>query len=73
MINKHEMIVNVLLLMSPKIKKSLLNTDRNDREDLEQEIKLKLIEAVFGGRISPPPTFLDFQEEFNQKNQNAAS
>ena len=72
MIDRIEILAKALLFMNPKIKKSLLNTDRNEREDLEQEIKLKVIEAVVKGKISTPPTFSDYQDEFYKKNWNAS-
>jgi hypothetical protein len=71
-IDKNEILTEALLFMKPKIKKTLLNTDINEREDLEQEIKLKVIEAVLTERISFPPTFSDYQEEFNNKVKGAS-
>lgn len=45
------------------------SNNRNDREDLEQEIKLKVIEAVLHGKIEIPPTFTIFKEEFDRNNR----
>lgn len=42
--NKHDVLVDILDSFKPKIKKSLRNTDYQDREDLEQEIIMKIIE-----------------------------
>jgi hypothetical protein len=36
--------VDILDSFQPKIKKSLKNTDYQDREDLEQEINMKVVE-----------------------------
>ncbi|WP_059171975.1 hypothetical protein [Bacillus sp. FJAT-27445] len=69
-INKNEILVKALKTMTPKIKKSLLNVDRNEREDLEQEIKLRVIEAVIKEKISLPPTFCVYQEQYQSKNIN---
>ncbi|WP_025026339.1 hypothetical protein [Caldalkalibacillus mannanilyticus] len=63
-IDKKGILTKALLMMDPKIKKSLLNTDKNERDDLEQEIRLKVIEAVMEGRIKVPPTYSHYQEEF---------
>lgn len=60
--NNFEEILNLFL---PKIKKSLRNTPFQEREDLEQEIKLKIYEKidVFNGFSAPG--FFDFIEEIN--------
>ena len=41
-INKEKVLIKALSVMKPKIKKSLINTGINDREDLEQEIVLRI-------------------------------
>ncbi|MGM0940281.1 MAG: hypothetical protein ACQEWU_04810 [Bacillota bacterium] len=43
-----------------KIKKSLANTSFQEREDLEQEIKLKLIEKLHTVEFSEPSSFWSF-------------
>ncbi|MCC2248969.1 hypothetical protein JUJ52_03225 [Virgibacillus sp. AGTR] len=43
-----------------KIKQSLNNTSYQDREDLEQEIKLKIIEKIYTVEFNDPPTLWDF-------------
>ncbi|WP_350344249.1 hypothetical protein PRVXT_000641 [Proteinivorax tanatarense] len=50
--------------MEPKIKKSLNNTTHQERQDLEQEIKLKAVEAVKTGKIKPIG-FWEFKEKFD--------
>lgn len=62
-----ELAVEVLNAMKPKIKKELLNTKFQDRHDLEQEISLKLIEAIIYDRIKQPPNFWDFKEQLNDR------
>lgn len=66
-IDKNKILLDSIDLMVPKIKKSLFNTNQNEREDLEQEIKLKIIEAVVVGKIGTPPTFSEFVEEVKRK------
>lgn len=65
-IDKEKILLEALSMMNPKIKKSLLNTCRSERDDLEQEIKLKVINAVLIGKIKTPPTFSEFKKKFNK-------
>jgi len=44
----------------PKIKHCLHNTDYQEREDLEQEIKLKIIEKLATVKFQDAPSFWDF-------------
>ena len=44
----------------PKIKQCLHNTDFQEREDLEQEIKLKIIEKLATVKFQDAPSFWDF-------------
>jgi len=44
----------------PKIKQCLHNTDYQEREDLEQEIKLKIIEKLATVEFQDAPSFWDF-------------
>ncbi|MGE8036775.1 hypothetical protein B1B04_10570 [Lysinibacillus sp. KCTC 33748] len=43
----------------PKIKQCLHNTDFQEREDLEQEIKLKIIEKLATVDFQDAPSFWD--------------
>lgn len=61
--------IEVFDLMVPRIKKVLLNTRYQDREDLEQEIKLKLLEAIFSNKIAKPPDFWSFYKEKKYKHE----
>ncbi|KOS63840.1 hypothetical protein [Lysinibacillus sp. FJAT-14222] len=44
----------------PKIKQCLHITDYQEREDLEQEIKLKIIEKLTTVKFQDAPSFWDF-------------
>ena len=66
-IDTNSILVETLLTMKPKIKKSLLNTDINEREDLEQEIIVKIVEAVINKKIEIPPTFSAYMEKSNNE------
>ncbi|AIM16332.1 MULTISPECIES: hypothetical protein [Neobacillus] len=49
----------LLQLLEPKIKKSLSQTSYQEREDLEQEIKLKMIEKYHNHKFNEAPKFWD--------------
>jgi hypothetical protein len=53
--------------LNPKIKKSLKNTNYQDRNDLEQEIKLKIIESYEKIAAIEAPNFEEFLAEFLTK------
>jgi len=61
-----KILMHAFLLVDAKIKKSILHTDINNREDLEQEIKLKVIEAIMADKIEQPPTFTEYKESFDK-------
>lgn len=60
-INSEELI-NILEEFQPKIKKSLKNTNFQDREDLEQEINIKIIEKLTTVKFNAPPSIWDLLE-----------
>ncbi|MEH7315018.1 hypothetical protein [Priestia megaterium] len=70
MINKEyeqtEEIIMLLDLLNPKIKKALNNTHYQEREDLEQEIKLKVIETFKKLNDMPVPNFDEFYAPFTK-------
>ncbi|AVD54620.1 hypothetical protein BEH_26015 (plasmid) [Priestia filamentosa] len=65
-INREKVLIKALSIMKPKIKKSLISTEVNDREDLEQEIVFRIIKAVKDERIETPPSFSEYIEDFNK-------
>jgi hypothetical protein len=62
-----EELVNLIDSLNPKIKKSLKNTNYQDRNDLEQEIKLKIIESYEKIAAIEAPNFEEFLAEFLTK------
>lgn len=62
-----EELMELLDSLDPKIKKSLRNTHFQDRGDLEQEIKLKIMESYDKITAIEAPTFEDFLTEFLKK------
>ncbi|WP_053220310.1 hypothetical protein [Virgibacillus senegalensis] len=61
---KQLMITEFIIQMEPKIKKSVMYTSPQERDDLEQEIKLKMIETVTRGVIKETPGFWEFKQSF---------
>lgn len=57
MLEGDQQIENILNNFNYKIKKSLKNTSYQDREDLEQEIKAKIIEKINTIELKKPPSF----------------
>lgn len=59
-----EELMDLIDSLNPKIKKSLKNTNYQDRNDLEQEIKLKIIESYEKIAAIEAPNFEEFLAEF---------
>ncbi|MDQ0300311.1 hypothetical protein J2S78_002758 [Salibacterium salarium] len=57
---EEEDVNRVLETVKPKIKKSLNNTTPQDRDDLEQELALKIIEKKETMDFSDVPGFWEF-------------
>ncbi|MGR0121657.1 hypothetical protein [Bacillus halotolerans] len=51
---------DLITVFSPKIKKSLKNTDVQEQEDLEQEIKIKIYEKMMLLQQIQAPGFFEF-------------
>jgi hypothetical protein len=62
-LSKHE-FMKIIDSLDPKIKKSLKNTQLQDRKDLEQEIKLKIIESYEKITAIEAPNFEEFLAEY---------
>ncbi|MGE7648079.1 hypothetical protein ACQKM1_09775 [Peribacillus frigoritolerans] len=62
-----EELLDLIDSLNPKIKKSLKNTNHQDRNDLEQEIKLKIIESYEKIAAIEAPNFEEFLAEFLTK------
>lgn len=67
--DKIDIALKALVVMEPKIKKSLQNVSYHDRKDLEQEIKLKLFEAIINNRIRSVPSFWEFKSMVDRKDE----
>lgn len=58
-------IEEILKEMEPKIKKSLYNTSMQEREDLEQEIRLSIIEIMEKNPFSYTPGFWELAKQLS--------
>jgi hypothetical protein len=56
----NEETLTIIENFTPKIKQCLHSTDYQEREDLEQEIKLKIIEKLATVKFQNAPSFWDF-------------
>ncbi len=63
---KKKEIEDILKRFNPQIKKVLKNTSYQEREDLEQEIKVKILEKVNSLNIESPPGFWEFIKKNNK-------
>ncbi|WP_336771351.1 hypothetical protein [Bacillus bombysepticus] len=54
---------SVLKNFAPVIKKTVMNVKMQDREDVEQEIKLKILEKFEVLQNVAAPTFFEFLEK----------
>ncbi|MEH7356844.1 helix-turn-helix domain-containing protein [Neobacillus drentensis] len=52
----------IINMFEPKLKKSIYMTNLNDREDLAQELKLKMVSYIKGYDIESIPGFWEIKE-----------
>lgn len=57
-----EALLNIIQRFSPKLKHSLFQTSQQEREDLEQDLVLKMIEVIYQYDLESTPRFWDFQK-----------
>jgi hypothetical protein len=55
-------VSKIMDLFIPKIKKSVLQTAPQEREDLAQELKIKLFESILSYDMDEVPGFYEFNE-----------
>jgi hypothetical protein len=55
-------ILFIIKLIEPKIKKTLKETDIQNREDLEQDLKEKIIKKLKDSDLNKVPGFFEFLE-----------
>ncbi len=62
-----EAIEQVIEIFTPKIKKTLLQTDIQNREDLEQELRIKLMSLIRTYDLNEVMGFWEFHEMVQKK------
>lgn len=60
--NHIQNVSKIIELFNPKIKKSVLQTAPQEREDLAQELKIKLFESILTYDMDEVPGFYEFNE-----------
>lgn len=58
--------LEILELLKPKIKRELMQTNIQNRADLEQEIMLKILEYIKNKDFQQIPSFFDLMDKENQ-------
>ncbi|WP_234031583.1 hypothetical protein [Lentibacillus cibarius] len=58
-------VEQALKTLEPKIQKSLHQTEQQNREDLEQELKTKITECFYNDVFEQAPGFWEFAEQFD--------
>lgn len=61
--NDTQAMETIIVKFNPKLQKSLYQTHLQNRNDLQQEIKMKIIEAVYRYDIEKVPGFIEFVNE----------
>jgi hypothetical protein len=62
-------IEELIFLFDAKQKKSLFLTNKNDREDLSQELKIKMIQNIRGYDINSIPGFWEMKDKINKEGE----
>lgn len=60
-------IFEIITAFEGKIKKSLLQTSLSEREDLKQELILKVIQEVLKYDLNSIPTYFDLQTSIEER------
>ena len=58
--NDTKAVESIIFRFNPKIQKSLLQTDFQNRNDLKQEVSIKMIEAIYKYDINSIPGFWEY-------------
>lgn len=58
--NNKEALVEILDMFRPKLSRCLYKTSPQEREDLEQDLSLKILEALLVYDLDATPGFLEF-------------
>ena len=69
-IKEHISPLELIELLKPKIKKELTQTDPKNRDDLEHEIILKILEGLKTKKFQRIPSFFELLEKEQQKEKS---
>ncbi|MED0738997.1 helix-turn-helix domain-containing protein [Aneurinibacillus thermoaerophilus] len=62
-----EAVLLFVQTFKPKLKSSLYQTSLSEREDLEQELTIKVMETVCNYNLDDTPGFFEFIEQIEKK------
>ncbi|PLR75281.1 hypothetical protein CU633_21900 [Bacillus sp. V3-13] len=65
--NNNEALESIIDLFEPKLKKSMYMTNLNDRDDLAQELKVKMVSYIKGYDIDSVPGFWQIKERIDKE------
>lgn len=63
--NDTRALEDIIIMFAPKVNKSLFQTSRQERDDLKQEVCMKIIEAVYVYNLEATPGFWDYLKLLN--------
>lgn len=75
--NDRSAMQNILTLFKPKLEKCLNQTSYQEREDLKQEVNMKIVAAILRYNLDTTPSFWDlikceiFDESTNYEGEQA--
>jgi hypothetical protein len=62
-----EAMAALLQMFEPKLRRSLLQTSKQEREDLEQELRIKIMEVIYKYDLDSTPGYWEFKNQFELK------
>lgn len=66
-------VPQIIELFEPKIKKSILLTNYRERDELYQELKLKLVDVILNYDIDSTPGFWEMKKNFRKKDKKVVN
>ncbi|WP_445490710.1 helix-turn-helix domain-containing protein [Niallia sp. 03133] len=63
----HKAMEEVIRLFEPKVNKTIAKTDKNERDDLSQELKLLLMNCIYLYDLNSVPGFWEFQKRMKEE------
>jgi hypothetical protein len=63
----------LLQMFEPKLRRSLLQTSKQEREDLEQELRIKIMEVIYRYDLESTPGYWEFKNQFEVKSRKKSA